>query len=993
MKIKMVIALCIFVLFFACCTSSAEKTGNITIMLYLCGNDLDNADELAATNDLLEIRDAIFGNTSVTVLVLAGGAKNWGSAICDPSETVLLEYGARGGPRTIQKYPAMNMGDPETLSFFLKYGVEHRPASQYALILWDHGLGPMGGVCIDALNNSDSLTLNDLQEALDDSPFSKDNHLSWIGFDACLMASVETAVCVKDYADYMVASQETEPTSGWNYSFLREIREHSSGLEICQNIVSGYMGGKKDTDMLTLSLIDLSKMDTLIKAINQFFEQINPILTEQSFSGFSRLRLGTKGFGRITTVSDYDLVDLYDFSEQFAQSSELDWERSASARSLQTALLLTVIKTSGNQPKAHGLSLYSPYHNKTMFSEKWKGIYQNWGFLTDYFDYVSQFSSFWTGKRLASWDRLTGRSLPLTEQVTQQIELTLTKEQTEHFASAYCLILEDDGSEYDYCSTYYIDDIQPEGTSLKAEYSFEALYAVDENGIVETESIPFEIRDGYYLIHAILWKTSYFNAKVGDEELHVTLVCKRNADELEILNVIPLCLDNDGLNLGRNTIDLDPEVWPYVVFRGVSRTKEIDITDSVLPFPEWYDFRMNSFNTDGVDREGNRLTFYEIYDQFGETVPSDIHSVCEADNSRPWKFKFMRRKATGKEMVAQFVIQDTQGNSWGSNLIPLTNPDVQSRADIHCDPIELFGCTLQPFEAKTIVSDSFQGVCIRIRFQGGSTSEANLMMANPIINNISSSRKLLLSSRDADEEEECIQDIYLDPDHMPFSDDPVIHTINCILTLPSHRQPKELFYDRIVMETDLDVSMLPLRERPREQISYQVEEEELEFRLIELHESEDTIISGKFHILNHSSVQKWIYINKLEDDTAPSIYINDLTLRNCVSIQEKTFILPGGEAYVDFEIYRNPGQAFFAHRSGEDEWHIDIDTINSLGFSVRLINPDDVIVTDDGLHYKKRTVEKDGKNYMIDAAFFYDYRFDLKTPLHLKTPIHIKYLP
>ena len=40
-----------------------------------------------------------------------------------------------------------------------------------------------------------------------------------IGFDACLMASVEMASVASPYAKYMVASEEVEPGSGWDYGY------------------------------------------------------------------------------------------------------------------------------------------------------------------------------------------------------------------------------------------------------------------------------------------------------------------------------------------------------------------------------------------------------------------------------------------------------------------------------------------------------------------------------------------------------------------------------------------------------------------------------------------------------------------------------------------------------------------------------------------------------------------------------------------------------
>lgn len=42
--------------------------------------------------------------------------------------------------------------------------------------------------------------------------------LELVGFDTCLMATVDTAYTFCDLAKYLVASEETEPANGWYYS-------------------------------------------------------------------------------------------------------------------------------------------------------------------------------------------------------------------------------------------------------------------------------------------------------------------------------------------------------------------------------------------------------------------------------------------------------------------------------------------------------------------------------------------------------------------------------------------------------------------------------------------------------------------------------------------------------------------------------------------------------------------------------------------------------
>ena len=58
------------------------------------------------------------------------------------------------------------------------------------------------------------MTLSQISKALRDGGVKFD----FVGFDACLMATAETALMLNPYADYMIASEETEPGIGWYYT-------------------------------------------------------------------------------------------------------------------------------------------------------------------------------------------------------------------------------------------------------------------------------------------------------------------------------------------------------------------------------------------------------------------------------------------------------------------------------------------------------------------------------------------------------------------------------------------------------------------------------------------------------------------------------------------------------------------------------------------------------------------------------------------------------
>jgi hypothetical protein len=169
----------------------------------MCGSNLES-DGGAATADITEILRSRYNSDEVNVVAMLGGTRKWWGGM-DAQQTAVYEISGNR-PRQVWSDGLLNMGDPATLSTLLDYSREQYPARDYALILWNHGGGPMSGVCWDDLSQSDNLTMAELQTALEDSPFAHDP-LEWIGFYACLMASVETAHMMAPYAKYMIASQ------------------------------------------------------------------------------------------------------------------------------------------------------------------------------------------------------------------------------------------------------------------------------------------------------------------------------------------------------------------------------------------------------------------------------------------------------------------------------------------------------------------------------------------------------------------------------------------------------------------------------------------------------------------------------------------------------------------------------------------------------------------------------------------------------------------
>ena len=138
-----------------------------TILVYLCGSDLES-DGGGATVDFSEMLD-LKETDSVRFVVETGGAKQWQNEAVKNDK--LMRFVSVPGDMTIEEeLPLAGMGESQTFSDFVTWGVENYPSEHMGVILWDHGSGSINGVCFDETTEEcDSLTLPEMDKALFDS--------------------------------------------------------------------------------------------------------------------------------------------------------------------------------------------------------------------------------------------------------------------------------------------------------------------------------------------------------------------------------------------------------------------------------------------------------------------------------------------------------------------------------------------------------------------------------------------------------------------------------------------------------------------------------------------------------------------------------------------------------------------------------------------------------------------------------------------------------
>ena len=255
---------------------SMGEDGTWTIV-YLCGSDLESGNG-AGVADITEMAQAT-ANEKVRFVVQTGGASTWNYESISPekSQRFIVE---NGDITNVYEEDDVSMGDPNTLTEYLTWGVQNYPADNMGLILWNHGNGSIYGVCFDEQHESDALTLREIDSALLTAQQYMTEKWEFIGFDACLMGNIESANILANYANYMYGSEEVEPGAGWNYveigNYLAQ-NPGASGADLGPTVCDSFYAGCEaagDCDVCTLSVIDLSKLNEVITSFNTFAKDL-----------------------------------------------------------------------------------------------------------------------------------------------------------------------------------------------------------------------------------------------------------------------------------------------------------------------------------------------------------------------------------------------------------------------------------------------------------------------------------------------------------------------------------------------------------------------------------------------------------------------------------------------------------------------------------------------------------------------------------------------
>lgn len=305
-----------------------------------------------------------------------------------------------------------DMGSLKGLISFLEYGKrleqELYPGKKVhrVFIFRDHGGGSLHGICWDEYTGS-NISLENMREAFNAvwGNSTENPPFEIVAFDACLMSTYETAVSLEGAAHYMIASQN--PTIGkvsFDYTgFINALSKNPAmnGAQLSQVICDTYREDSKRTDeefkdrnmhtedLLTMSVTDLSKIDEVRKAYDNFAQAALECAEARSAKGSSILAplstaaLKAENYNNNIERREYcNMTDLKDFAAQIKKTRVLsEYPKLVKAsddliKAIDDAVIYNEVRSKSFK-KGGGLSTVYPYELREDAVDRYRSLAEN----------------------------------------------------------------------------------------------------------------------------------------------------------------------------------------------------------------------------------------------------------------------------------------------------------------------------------------------------------------------------------------------------------------------------------------------------------------------------------------------------------------------------------------------------------------------------------------------------------------------------------------
>lgn len=314
----------------------------------------------------------------------------------------------------------MDSGDENTFIDFIRFIHTYFPSEHLAIVFWNHGSGDLNPILGKAINPSKLFHFNEtknkieldrsvefleyvnqatlesmhkgvcfdestghylddakLVHALNNACIQRGKKIDVVLFDACLMAGVGTASIMQNFAHFMVASEEVELGTGYDYRRVldRLSREDLSPNLFAQHVVWAYHDAySRLTDDYTHSALNLDTYQELTTSINALAQHLMRALQSQTSGTVKQFLQKCREKNACTHFDEPSYIDLRHFCRNMrnnldviqlndsSETSTIKKELSELIDILESRLNTMVIanKTGKNLKDAGGISIYFP---------------------------------------------------------------------------------------------------------------------------------------------------------------------------------------------------------------------------------------------------------------------------------------------------------------------------------------------------------------------------------------------------------------------------------------------------------------------------------------------------------------------------------------------------------------------------------------------------------------------------------------------------------
>ena len=362
----------------------SENAENVLVLIY----DVKKGSDEEEISYPEWVKEATAVSDHLTVAIEEIGDDEWGFAPAQPDGAVRLI--ARNGKL---EEVAMTGEDADGskedyLYHFLNWAKENQKADRTFLILSGHGGGIVGGFGMTDATSKDGMSLESIANILK----AVDAKYDTVIFDACLEGSLETAYAMEPYADYMLASEQTIPLSGMDFSKAFHMLAEDPAVpteEVGRNIIKSFDKWNKENalvtgDRYTLSLVDLTMCQTVYQDYGNLMNACLDKMIEDQEEFFVQSSARSLAY-------DYNYGE-NDQADMGWIISRLPYEEAATLRADADEMIL--FSNSENQVDS-GLAVYFPYRRLDYYARS-RSMLENIGYTAP-LDYYDAFASILNG--------------------------------------------------------------------------------------------------------------------------------------------------------------------------------------------------------------------------------------------------------------------------------------------------------------------------------------------------------------------------------------------------------------------------------------------------------------------------------------------------------------------------------------------------------------------------------------------------------------------